>query len=138
MLGNMMVAPMRQALTRIGAVELRTAADVDRFLNDNRDTLAVVAINSTCGCAGGSMRPGLAMAVESAGQPDAFATVFAGQDHEATARLRQHITEYPPSSPAVVMFRGGEVVFMLERHQIQGRQPAEVAEDIAAALTSDG
>jgi putative YphP/YqiW family bacilliredoxin len=134
----MMTAPMRQALTGIGAEELLTAADVDRFLDEHRDGLAVVAINSTCGCAGGSMRPGLAMAVERVGRPGAFATVFAGQDADATARLREHITAYPPSSPAVVLFRDGEVAWMLQRHEIQGRTPEDVAAVLTQALEAHG
>jgi putative YphP/YqiW family bacilliredoxin len=138
MIGHMMVAPMRQALTRIGAQELRTAEEVESFLERSAEGTALVAINSTCGCAGGSMRPGLAMALERGTRPASFATVFAGQDMEATARLRDFITAYPPSSPAVVLFDKGEVVFMLERHNIQGRQPEEVAADIAQALDAHG
>jgi putative YphP/YqiW family bacilliredoxin len=134
MIGDMMVAPMRQALTRIGAQELRTAEDVDAFLREHAASTALVAINSTCGCAGGSMRPGLAMALERGNRPAAFATVFAGQDPEATARLREYITEYPPSSPAIVLFRDGDVAFMLERAAIQGRTPEDVADDIARVL----
>lgn len=138
MIGDMMLAPMRQALTRIGAQELRTAADVEAFLQEHAAGTALVAINSSCGCAGGSMRPGLAQALERGTKPDAFGTVFAGQDHEATARLREYITEYPPSSPAVVLFRDGEVVYMLERQRIQGRNPEEVAADLVQALDAHG
>jgi putative YphP/YqiW family bacilliredoxin len=132
--GDIMTLGMRQALTSIGARELRTPEDVDRFMDEAKQGSALLAINSACGCAGGGMRPGVAQALERAGRPQHFATVFAGQDNEATARAREYIVGYPPSSPSVALFRDGEVVWMLERSRIQGRPAEDVAADLAQAL----
>lgn len=131
---ELMIAPMRRELTQIGLRELRTPDEVNAFLAEAGDEPALVAINSMCGCAAGSMRPAVAMALERGPRPEHLATVFAGQDKEATERVREYITEYPPSSPSVALFKGGRVVFMLERHQIQGRAPEEIADELAGAL----
>lgn len=131
---ELMIAPMRRELTQLGLRELRTPDEVDAFLAEAGEGPALVAINSMCGCAAGSMRPAVAMALERGPRPGHLATVFAGQEKEATERVREHITEYPPSSPSVALFKGGHVVFMLERHQIQGRAPEEIADELAAAL----
>jgi putative YphP/YqiW family bacilliredoxin len=133
---DMMVAPMRRQITDLGAEELRTAEAVDAFLADAGGGTAMIVVNSVCGCSAGTMRPGLARALEQAPRPDRMATVFAGADVEATQRAREHFRPYPPSSPAIALFRGGELVFMLERHQIQGRQPDVIARDLAAALAA--
>jgi putative YphP/YqiW family bacilliredoxin len=133
---EMMIAPMRREVTNLGAQELRTPEAVDRFLDEAKDGTAVIVVNSVCGCSAGSMRPGLAMALEQGPRPDAFGTVFAGADIEATDRARERFLPYPPSSPAVAVFRGGELVFMLERHHIQGRQPHDIAEALSSALDS--
>jgi putative YphP/YqiW family bacilliredoxin len=138
MMGDLMTAPMRRAITQLGARELRTPADVDAFMKAAEQGSALVAINSSCGCAGGSMRPGLAAALQRSSAPGNFATVFAGQDNEATARIREYIVGYPPSSPSVVIFRDGEVAWMLERNRIQGRPPEDVAADLAQALDALG
>jgi putative YphP/YqiW family bacilliredoxin len=132
--GDMMTLGMRRALTDIGARELRTVQDVDAFMEEAKDGTALLAINSACGCAGGGMRPGIARALERTGAPALFATVFAGQDVDATARVREYIVGYPPSSPSVVIFRDGEVGFMLPRERIQGREPDAVAADLVQAL----
>lgn len=132
--GDLMIAPMRRELTNLGLSELLTPEDVDRFLSEAGDEPALIAINSICGCAAGSMRPAVAQALDRGPRPAHLATVFAGQEKDATARVREHITEYPPSSPSVALFKGGRVVFMLERHQIQGRAPEEIAEDLVQAL----
>jgi len=131
---ELMIAPMRKELTRLGIRELRTPEEVDAFMDEAKATTALLAINSMCGCAAGSMRPAVAMALDHAVRPALQGTVFAGQDVEATARAREYITDYPPSSPSVALFKDGKVVFMLERHQIQGRQPVEIAADLVAAF----
>ncbi len=129
-----MVAPMRGELTAIGFKELRTPGAVDAFMQSHKDGVTLVAVNSICGCAAGSMRPALAKALEGSARPTALGTVFAGQDLEATERARQYFTGYPPSSPAVALFKDGELVFMLERSQLKGRPPQMVAEDLSAAF----
>jgi putative YphP/YqiW family bacilliredoxin len=131
---ELMIAPMRRELTSLGLRELRTPEEVDAFLEENRERTAMVAINSMCGCSAGSMRPAVALALKHTTLPDARATVFAGQDIEATARVREYITEYPPSSPSIALFKGGRVVFMLQRHEIQGRSPEEIAADLTRAF----
>src|SRR5919108_1360550 len=98
---ELMIAPMRREVTDLGARELRTAADVDAFLEDARDGTAMIVVNSVCGCSAGSMRPGLAVALRQAPRPDYLGTVFAGADIEATERARHHFAPYPPSSPAI-------------------------------------
>lgn len=131
---ELMIGPMRRELTRLGIRELRTPEEVDAFMAEARSTTALLAINSMCGCAAGSMRPAVAMALGHAVRPALQATVFAGQDVEATARAREYIVGYPPSSPSVALFKDGAVVYMLERHQIQGRPPEEIAADLIAAF----
>src|SRR5687768_3004283 len=131
---EMMIASMRRELTDLGARELRKPADVDAFLEKARDGTAMIVVNSVCGCAAGSMRPGLAGALQQAPQPDYFGTVFAGADLEATDRAREHFAPYPPSSPAIALFRGGKLVFMLERRQIQGKPPEAIAGALGEAL----
>ena len=127
----MFVAPMRQELTRFGVKELRTAAEVDTAVTTTPGTLMIV-VNSVCGCAAGKARPGVAMALGHANRPDVVATVFAGADIEATDRARSYFTGYAPSSPSIGLLRDGELLYMLERSQIENRN----AEEIAAALTS--
>lgn len=127
---EMMIAPMRREITELGAEELRTAQAVDAFLERAGSGTAAIIVNSVCGCSAGSMRPGLALALGRGARPDHIGTVFAGADIEATDRVRQHFAPYPPSSPCLGLFRDGRLVFMLERHHIQGKPP----EDIAAAL----
>jgi putative YphP/YqiW family bacilliredoxin len=135
---EIMIAPMRRQITELGAEELRTTESVDAFLESARDGTALVVVNSVCGCSAGSMRPGLALALERGPRPDRLATVFAGADLEATERARQHFAPYPPSSPAMAVFRGGELVFMLERRQIQGQPPESIAAAVAGALSGAG
>jgi putative YphP/YqiW family bacilliredoxin len=125
------VAPMRQELTRFGVKELRTAAEVDDAVTATPGTTMIV-VNSVCGCAAGKARPGIAMALSHDVKPDLIATVFAGADVEATDRARSYFTGYAPSSPAIALMRGGKLVYMLERSQIENR----TADQIAAALTA--
>ena len=129
---EMMVAPMRQDLVNHGFVELRSAEDVDRVLGDAGGTV-VVMVNSVCGCSAGAARPGVAMSLDNENLPETLTTVFAGQDLEATDRARTYFTGYPPSSPAVAILRDGELVYMMERHQIEGSTPDAIAANLRAA-----
>ena len=127
------VQPMREELTRIGFQELRTAAEVDALLTKPSGTVLVV-VNSICGCAAGRARPAVAMALENKARPEHLATVFAGQDLDATTQARSYFIGYPPSSPSVALLRDGKLVFMLERKNIEGRDPYEIAEDLTKAF----
>lgn len=124
------VAPMREELTRLGVEELRTPEAVDQAVTGTPGTLMVV-VNSVCGCAAGRARPGVALALRHATRPERIATVFAGADESATARARGYFTGRRPSSPSIALLRDGQLVFMLERHEIENRS----AEQIANALT---
>lgn len=118
------VLPMKAELTDNGFEEMTTAAEVDQTLQQQGTTLVV--INSVCGCAAGTCRPGVLMAVHNAGKrPDRLTTSFAGFDLEAVNQVRSHLLPYPPSSPAIALFKDGQLVSMVERHQIEGR-PAQV------------
>jgi putative YphP/YqiW family bacilliredoxin len=130
---EMMVAPMRAELTNKGFTELKSAADVESAMNGNDETTLVV-VNSVCGCAAGSARPGILKSLEiSSKKPVNLLTVFAGQDLEAVAKAREFMVPFPPSSPAVALFKNGEVVHMVERHMIEGRTADMVADNLAAA-----
>ncbi len=130
---EMMVAPMRAELTNKGFTELKSAADVESAMNGNNETTLVV-VNSVCGCAAGSARPGILKSLEiSSKKPVNLLTVFAGQDIEAVAKAREFMVPFPPSSPAVALFKNGEVVHMVERHMIEGRTADMVADNLAAA-----
>lgn len=127
------VTPMRQELTRLGVEEMRTAADVDAKLKDSAGTTLVV-VNSVCGCAARNARPAVAQALRHAVKPDHLTTVFAGQDVEATTKARSYFTGYPPSSPSIGLLKDGQLVYMLERWQIEGRAADEIANDLVAAF----
>jgi len=128
-----LVAPMRQDLTRHGVTELRTGEEVDNLLGQ-KDGTAMVVVNSVCGCSARMARPAVAMALQNPIKPDVSATVFAGQDVEATERARSYFTGYPPSSPSIGLLKDGELVFMLERWQIEGRPADEIAHDLVNAF----
>lgn len=128
-----MVQPMREELTRIGVKELKTVADVDAALGDARGT-TLVFVNSVCGCAAGTARPGLTLALQHATRPHQIATVFAGQDLDATARARQYFSDFAPSSPSIALFRDGEVVHFVHRHMIEGHSPQQIAKDLTEAF----
>ena len=128
-----MIAPMREELTRLGVKELRTATEVDRIVKDTKGTVMVV-VNSVCGCAAGRARPGVALALQHATTPDVTATVFAGADIEATEKARAHFVGYPPSSPAIGLLKDGQLVFMLERHQIEGQEAPAIARELIVAF----
>ena len=126
---EMMVRPMREDLVRVGFTELRTPADVDAILGSEKRT-TLVAVNSVCGCAAAMMRPAVYLSLQGEKKPEVLTTVFAGQDMEATEKAREYFVGYPPSSPSVALLRGGELVYMMERHQIEGRTPHEIAEEL--------
>lgn len=123
---------MRDELTRIGVRELLKAEDVDEAL-DEAEGITMVVVNSVCGCAAHNARPAVELAMHHTHQPDHVVTVFAGQDIEATERARKYFTGVRPSSPALALLDNGELVFMLERHQIEGRKAKEIAADITGA-----
>lgn len=131
---EMLVAPMRQQLENAGFKSLMTASDVEQELNDKSGTKLLV-FNSVCGCAAGTARPGVLKAVEAAAhKPGALLTVFAGQETEAVAKAREFTAPYPPSSPAVALFKNGELVHMVERHMIEGRSADMIAAHLEAAF----
>lgn len=131
---DLIVAPMRRELTQLGFEELRTAEEVDAFMEANSKGTALVAVNSICGCAAGTMRPAVARALSASTRPNALGTVFAGRDLEATERARTFFVGYPPSSPAIALFKDGELIEMFERHHFKGRHPQMVADELATAL----
>ena len=130
---EIMIRPMREELTRLGFEELKTPAQVDETVQNAKGTLMVV-VNSICGCAAGKARPGVAQALQHSVRPDKVATVFAGADIEATERARNYFTGYPPSSPSIALLKDGKLVFMMERHQIEGRGPLEIAHELTKAF----
>ena len=128
-----LIAPMRGEMTEMGAKELRTAAAVDDTVKNSSGTVLLV-VNSVCGCAAGKARPGLAAALQNANRPDLVATVFAGADMEATDRARQYFTGYAPSSPSVGLLRDGELLYMMERSQIETRNAQMIAAELTQAF----
>ncbi len=128
-----LVAPMRAELTTAGVQELRTPDEVDRFFAQNEGT-SLLLINSVCGCAAGSARPGLKQAIQHTARPDRVATVFAGQDLEATSRARELMGEVPPSSPSVALLKDGQLVHFVPRHRIEGQDAGSIARDLTLAF----
>jgi putative YphP/YqiW family bacilliredoxin len=128
-----LVQPMREELTRLGVKELRTPEEVDALMSEKTGTTLVV-VNSVCGCAAGQARPGVRLALQSDVKPDRVVTVFAGQDLEATARVRSYFTQIPPSSPSLALFKEGELVHFVPRHAIEGRDAMTVANDLVSAF----
>ena len=127
------VSPMRQELTQLGVEEMRTPEEVDAKLKDAQGTTLVV-VNSICGCAARNARPAVAKAIQHDNKPDKLTTVFAGQDVGATQRARSYFTGYAPSSPQIALMKDGQVVYMLERHQIEGRTADDIARDLTRAF----
>lgn len=125
-----LVAPMRTDLTSAGFKELKTPADVDSELKDQKGTTLLV-INSVCGCAAGAARPGIKWALQhSEKKPTSLATVFAGVDKEAVAKAREYTLPYPPSSPSIALFKDGELVHFVERHHIEGRNAQMIGQHL--------
>lgn len=127
---DLMLIPMREELTRVGVQELRTAGEVDDVLR--KPGTVMVVVNSVCGCAAGRMRPAVRIALQHSTLPEKVVSVFAGQDRDATEQARKYFTGYEPSSPSIALLRGGKLLYILERSDIERRE----AEDIAADLTS--
>ncbi len=133
---ELLVRPMREEMVGMGFTELKTPDQVDGIMAEDSGTTLVV-VNSVCGCAAGMARPGVRLALENGIKPDRLATVFAGQDVEATERARSYFGDYPPSSPSMALFKDGELVHFVPRHQIEGRTAEMVAEALAAALEAN-
>ena len=125
------VKPMRQELVNAGFKELYTAQDVEDILKQEGTTLLMV--NSVCGCAAGTARPGAVASLQFDKTPTHLTTVFAGVDTEAVNKAREHMIPFPPSSPAIALFKDGELVHMLERHHIEGRSAEVIADNLAGA-----
>lgn len=132
MYDEMLVGPMREELTSIGVEETRTPEEVASAVE--KDGTVLVVVNSVCGCAAGNARPAVRLALEHPVQPDRKITVFAGNDREATAKARSYFAGYRPSSPSIALLRDGEVVKMLERHQIEGREVHDIASELTTAF----
>jgi len=129
-----LVQPMRAELTRLGVEELSDAAAVDQAMETADGQTTLVVINSVCGCAAANARPAVAMAKQAdVAQPDRYVTVFAGQDLDATARMREHLVGIPPSSPFMALLKDGDPVFVLERRHIEGRSASAIASDLVGA-----
>lgn len=126
---EMMVAPMRQDLARLGIQELKTAAEVDAWMNEKTGS-GLLVINSVCGCAAGAARPAVALALQNAKKPDRVATVFAGQDVDAVARARSYFPELPPSSPSYILIKDGQMADFFPRHRIETRDAQTIAADL--------
>lgn len=126
------VKPMKAELTNVGFEELVTPDAVDRAISSKGTVL--VMVNSVCGCAAGAARPGVKLAVHNAKHPDKLTTVFAGVDVEATAQARKYFLPYPPSSPAIALFKDGKLVHFIERHHIEGRPAEMIAENLKMAF----
>ena len=126
---EMMIAPMREDLVRVGFSEMKTPQEVDAVLSADKGT-TLVAVNSVCGCAAAMMRPAVYMSLQGEKRPEVLTTVFAGQDLEATERTREYIGGFPPSSPSVALFKDGDLVYFMERHLIEGRNAEDIANDL--------
>src|SRR5215471_540996 len=131
---EMMIAPMRQELVSAGIAEARTAAEVENAVRQKGT--AMVVVNSVCGCAAGKMRPGVRAALRNSVRPDRMITVFAGQDREATEVARSFFTGYPPSSPSIAILRDGQLVYMMERRDIEVSSPEMIAAALAGAFAT--
>jgi putative YphP/YqiW family bacilliredoxin len=130
---ELMIRPMREELARIGVEELRTPEDVQKTIEESKGTVMVV-VNSICGCAAGKARPGIARALQHSVRPDKVGTVFAGADIEATEKARSYFTGYEPSSPSIAILKDGQIVYMMERRQIEGRDASQVASELIQAF----
>ena len=128
-----MCKPMREELTSAGFQELKTINDVDNAFNNTNTTL-LVFVNSVCGCAAGNARPAVKLATKFMPKPDIFATVFAGQDIGATAKAREYMLPFPPSSPSIALFQDGKIVHFIERHHIEGRSAQMIADNLKDAF----
>lgn len=129
-----MCKPMREDLTTVGFVEMKTPQEVEEILSKNEGTVLVM-VNSVCGCAAGNARPAVKLCTTFNPKPDVFATVFAGQDIGATAKAREYMDPFPPSSPSIALFKNGDLVHFIERHHIEGRSAQMIADNLKDAFT---
>jgi putative YphP/YqiW family bacilliredoxin len=120
---------MREDLTSVGFIALRTPEAVSELL-DKKEGTVLVMVNSVCGCAAGNARPAVKMTTQFEKKVDTFATVFAGQDIGATAKAREYMDPYPPSSPSIAVFKDGKLVHCIERHHIEGRSAEMIADNL--------
>ncbi len=127
-----LVTPMRGELTDAGFEELKTAEEVDNKLKNQQGEMLVV-VNSVCGCAAGSARPGIIQSLDNEKKPDNLVTVFAGVDKEATDQAREYMLPYPPSSPSIALFKDGQLVHFIERHHIEGKPADVIAQNLKAS-----
>ena len=131
---EMLVAPMRQELSNIGFKSLMTSSEVEQELSDKTGTKLLV-FNSVCGCAAGTARPGIIKAISSSSKkPSQLLTVFAGMEAEAVAKAREFTAPFPPSSPSIALYKNGELVHFIERHNIEGRSADMIAANLQAAF----
>jgi putative YphP/YqiW family bacilliredoxin len=130
---EMLVSPMREELLSVGFKQLLNAEEVNSALKKDKGTQLLV-VNSVCGCAAGTCRPGVRLALQSEKKPNELVTVFAGMEQDAVAKAREFLLPYPPSSPAIALFKDGELVHMIERHNIEGRSAQMIAENLKAAF----
>ena len=129
-----MCRPMREDLTSVGFIEMTSSLEVESILEKKQGTVLVI-VNSVCGCAAGNARPAVKLSTTFNPKPDIFATVFAGQDIEATAKAREYMSPFPPSSPSIALFKDGELVHFIERHHIEGRSSQMIADNLKDAFT---
>tara|TARA_B100000683_G_scaffold150022_1_gene145307 strand:- start:12268 stop:12681 length:414 start_codon:yes stop_codon:yes gene_type:complete len=129
-----MCKPMREDLTSVGFIEMKTPEEVEKILN-NKEGTVLIMVNSVCGCAAGNARPAVKLASKFSPKPDVFATVFAGQDVGATAKAREYMQPFPPSSPSIALFKDGNLVHFIERHHIEGRSAQMIADNLKDAFT---
>ena len=131
---EMLVAPMREELTQVGFKQLLTSEEVENEMNQTQGT-ALLVVNSVCGCAAGTCRPGVRLAIKnSSKKPGKLLTVFAGMEKDAVNKSREFLLPYPPSSPAIALFKDGELVHMIERHNIEGRSAEMIADNLTDAF----
>lgn len=128
------VQPMRDELVAVGFTELLTSEDVDKAIKVNDDKTVLVMVNSVCGCAAGSARPGVSLALQHKIIPDRLYTVFAGMERDAVDRARQYVKGFPPSSPSIALFKNGELIYFMQRYDIEGRNKVEIAESLKEAF----
>ncbi len=122
------VQPMRDELKAVGFTELLNTKEVDEAIKQNNNKTVLVMINSVCGCAAGSARPGISLALQNDIIPDKLYTGFAGQERDAVDRIRELIGNHPPSSPSVALFKNGELVHFMHRHEIEGNMPQQISD----------
>jgi putative YphP/YqiW family bacilliredoxin len=130
---EMLVSPMRAELTQNGFIEMKNPSEVKEVFENNQDKTMLVVVNSVCGCAAGSMRPGVLKSLQFDAKPSVLTTVFAGQDLDATAQAREYFIPFPPSSPSIALFKNGQLVHFVERHQIEGRTADMLAQNLSDA-----